>query len=81
MRAAEAGLGIAQIPSFMLGDALEAGRLVEVLPDRPPEILGIYAVHPAGALPAAEAAGVHRLHGRAFQGHGAGRLAAAGIAG
>ena len=51
MRAAEAGLGIAQIPSFMLGDALEAGRLVEVLPDRPPEILGIYAVYPQGRFP------------------------------
>jgi DNA-binding transcriptional LysR family regulator len=51
MCAAEAGLGIAQIPSFMLGDALERGRLVEVLPDRPPDILGIYAVHPQGRFP------------------------------
>jgi DNA-binding transcriptional LysR family regulator len=51
MRAAEAGLGVAQIPSFMLGDALERGRLVEVLPGRPPEILGIHAVHPAGRFP------------------------------
>ena len=51
MRAAEAGLGIAQIPSFMLGDAIEAGRLVEVLPNRPPEILGIYAVYPQGRFP------------------------------
>ena len=31
--AAEAGLGIAELPSFMAGPALEAGRLVEVLPD------------------------------------------------
>jgi DNA-binding transcriptional LysR family regulator len=51
MKAAEAGLGIAQIPSFMLGDAIEAGRLVEVLPNRPPEILGIYAVYPQGRFP------------------------------
>jgi len=51
MRAAEAGLGIAQIPSFMLGAALEEGRLVEVLPDRPPEILGVYAVYPQGRFP------------------------------
>lgn len=51
MRAAEAGLGIAQIPAFMLGDAIESGRLVELLPDRPPEILGIYAVYPQGRFP------------------------------
>jgi DNA-binding transcriptional LysR family regulator len=51
MKAAEAGLGIAQIPSFMLGDALPAGRLVEVLADRPPEILGIYAIYPQGRFP------------------------------
>ncbi|HRO11659.1 LysR family transcriptional regulator [Amaricoccus sp.] len=51
MRAAEAGLGIAQLPSFMLGDALTEGRLVEVLPDRPAEILGVYAVHPQGRFP------------------------------
>jgi DNA-binding transcriptional LysR family regulator len=51
MKAAEAGLGIAQIPSFMLGDAIEAGRLVEVLPDRPAEVLGIYALYPQGPFP------------------------------
>ena len=38
MKAAEAGLGISQVPSFMLGDALAAGRLVEVLADRPPDV-------------------------------------------
>ena len=51
MKAAEAGLGISQIPSFMLGDAITTGRLVEVLADRPPDILGIYAVHPQGRFP------------------------------
>ncbi len=51
MKAAEAGLGIAQIPSFMLGDALEQGRLVEILTDRPPDVLGIYAVYPQGRFP------------------------------
>jgi DNA-binding transcriptional LysR family regulator len=51
MKAAEAGLGIAQIPSFMLGDALDAGRLVEVLPDRPADVLGVYAIYPQGRFP------------------------------
>ena len=51
MRAAEAGLGIAQVPSFMLGDALTSGRLVEVLADRPPQMLGIYALYPQGRFP------------------------------
>jgi DNA-binding transcriptional LysR family regulator len=48
MKAAEAGLGISLIPSFMLGDALSAGRLVEVLAERPPDLLGIYALYPQG---------------------------------
>lgn len=48
MAAAESGLGIALIPSFMIGDALATGRLVELLPDRPRDLLGIYAVHPQG---------------------------------
>jgi DNA-binding transcriptional LysR family regulator len=51
MRAAEAGLGIAQVPSFMIGDAISAGRLVEVLADRPADLLGIHAVYPQGRFP------------------------------
>lgn len=51
MKAAEAGLGIAQVPSFMLGDTLTSGRLVEVLAGRPRDILGIYAVYPQGRFP------------------------------
>ena len=43
MRAAEAGIGIALVPSFMLGDALATGRLVEILASRPPDVFGIYA--------------------------------------
>lgn len=48
MKAAEAGLGIAMIPDFMLGSALVEGRLVELLPDRPAENMGVYAVYPPG---------------------------------
>ena len=51
MKAAEAGLGIAQVPAFILGDAVTSGRLIEVLPGRPPEILGIYAVYPQARFP------------------------------
>lgn len=51
MRAAEAGVGVAQIPSFMLGDALSSGRLVEILIHRAPEVLGIYALYPQGRFP------------------------------
>jgi DNA-binding transcriptional LysR family regulator len=51
MKAAEAGVGITQVPSFMIGDALAAGRLVEVLAERPSDPLGIYAVHPQGRFP------------------------------
>ncbi len=51
MKAAEAGLGISQVPSFMLHDALAAGRLVEVLPDLPNTPLGIHAVYPEGRFP------------------------------
>ncbi len=46
--AAEYGLGIVLVPAFILGDALATGRLVEVLPDRPRDVLGIHAVHPQG---------------------------------
>jgi DNA-binding transcriptional LysR family regulator len=48
MKAAEAGLGIAMVPSFMLGDAVAAGRLVELLAGRPPDLLGVHAVYPEG---------------------------------
>ncbi|MHA3915794.1 LysR family transcriptional regulator [Halovulum sp. GXIMD14793] len=48
MQAAEDGLGIAQLPGFILGDAISTGRLVEVLPELAVDRLGIYAVYPPG---------------------------------
>lgn len=48
MQAAEAGLGMAMVPTFILCNGLKTGRLVEVLPDRPSESVGIYAVYPEG---------------------------------
>ena len=42
------GLGVALLPSFILGDSLKTGRLVEVLPSARLADLGIYAVYPPG---------------------------------
>ena len=47
-RAAEGGLGIAFLPTFILGDAVQKGDLVELLPDTFNNTLGIYAVYPPG---------------------------------
>jgi LysR family transcriptional regulator for bpeEF and oprC len=44
--AAEAGLGIAQIPAFVLKDAMERGTLELVLGDWFPEPAPLYAVYP-----------------------------------
>ncbi|MBP7240886.1 LysR family transcriptional regulator [Amaricoccus sp.] len=51
MKAAEQGLGIALLPSFILGDALATGRLVEILPHRAPDLMGIWALYPPGRYP------------------------------
>ncbi|TPE52720.1 LysR family transcriptional regulator [Amaricoccus solimangrovi] len=48
MRAAEMGLGIALLPSFIIRGAIREGRLVELLPDRAVESLGVFAVYPEG---------------------------------
>jgi len=44
--AAVAGFGIAQLPDFYLGDALESGLLEPVLTDFEAEPLGVWAVYP-----------------------------------
>jgi DNA-binding transcriptional LysR family regulator len=51
LKAAEAGIGIALVPSFAIGDALTSGRVVQVLPQAMPEPLGIHAVYPPGPFP------------------------------
>lgn len=45
--AAEAGLGLAVLPSFIIGAAVMRGTLRILLPDHPIEESGIYAVYPA----------------------------------
>lgn len=47
-RAAESGIGIAMVPAFILGRAVEEGRLVPILQDVQLDLLGIYAVYPPG---------------------------------
>ncbi|MCW3482093.1 LysR family transcriptional regulator [Neisseriaceae bacterium JH1-16] len=48
-RLAEAGVGLATPPRFLVAEALRAGRLIEVLPDWRVESLGVYAVWPPNA--------------------------------
>jgi DNA-binding transcriptional LysR family regulator len=45
--AAIAGLGLVQLPTFIVGDDLAAGRLVTVLDDAAPAPTAAYVVHPA----------------------------------
>ncbi len=40
-----AGNGIANLPTFLVGPDIEAGRLVSVLPENPPTELGIFALY------------------------------------
>lgn len=51
LKAAEAGLGLTLVPSFILGSAVKEGRLVKVLTDNMPDPIGIYAVYPPGPFP------------------------------
>jgi DNA-binding transcriptional LysR family regulator len=46
--AAVAGLGIAGLPTFMLGDAIERGALVPLLTEFPIEDRGLYVLRPPG---------------------------------
>jgi DNA-binding transcriptional LysR family regulator len=48
VRAAEAGLGITALPTFLTFDSVKAGRVVEVLTDFKMEEDGFYVVRPPG---------------------------------
>jgi DNA-binding transcriptional LysR family regulator len=43
--AAVRGLGIANLPTFIVGGEIRAGRLAVVLPHHPPAAAGIYALY------------------------------------
>lgn len=62
--AAEAGAGIALLPTFIVGDALRAGRLVRVLDGWETPRFALYAVWPGGRPPVRVRALVDFLLGR-----------------
>ena len=45
-----AGLGIARLPAFILGDALTSGQVVEILPDWAPAPTALHLLTPPSAL-------------------------------
>jgi len=44
-RAVLSGAGIGMLPTYYLGDELRSGRLVQLLPDHEPDVLGIHAIY------------------------------------
>src|SRR3989344_5189471 len=44
-RAVLCGAGIGMLPTYYLGDDVRSGRLVKLLPDHEPEVLGIHAIY------------------------------------
>lgn len=44
-RAVLSGAGVGMLPTYSLGDELRTGRLVQLLPDHEPEVLGIHAIY------------------------------------
>jgi len=44
-RAVLSGAGIGMLPTYYLGEELRAGRLVHLLPDHEPDVLGIHAIY------------------------------------
>ena len=44
-RAVLSGAGIGMLPTYYLGDELRTGRLVHLLPDHEPDVLGIHAIY------------------------------------
>ena len=44
-RAVLCGAGVGMLPTYYLGDDLRAGRLVPLLPDHEPDVLGVHAIY------------------------------------
>lgn len=67
-----AGMGISQLPTYMVADELASGELVELLPGLRPEPLPISVVYPSGRLvPARVRVAVEALGAMAGGPHGA----------
>lgn len=49
LAAAELGVGLATLPSFIHAESLRAGKTVKILTDLPPQTMSIYAVYPPAA--------------------------------
>ena len=54
IQAAEAGLGVAALPDFIVSDSIKAGRLVPLLANYSLQEGGIYVVRPPGRVVAAK---------------------------
>ena len=50
MPALTGGLGIARLPAFILGDTMETGAVVEILPDWRPAPVGLHLLTPPSPL-------------------------------
>ena len=50
-QAARDGIGISLSPNFICADDLKSGALIEVMAERRPKPIGIYAVYPSGRFP------------------------------
>ena len=50
MPALIAGIGIARLPDFILGDTVADGRLVEILPEWRPAPVGLHLLTPPSPL-------------------------------
>ena len=64
LAAALAGVGIAGLPTFMLGDAIGSGALVPLLTDFPVAEQGLFAMRPPGPPPAKTRAFIDALAAR-----------------
>jgi DNA-binding transcriptional LysR family regulator len=70
---ARAGLGIGNVPGYLVREDLESSALVQVLPDVPQPEIGVFTLRPSGARPSPKVAAlIEALVGRIKSGPGLG---------